>query len=245
MSTHIPGDDHEREPIATSGTADHPHARLDPVVEADLSWGNEVAEDWHVTDPRFEYWGLTPARPFHVDALRERFRFPYEVSLYVVGGRRRKDVPMMHLMDRLGVARVSAPVPDGWPNADLAVPLTPDEPGDGRRPIAARGWRQQPQAHLEPVVHAELSWGNRIQSPWQRGDKLLDDRTLTLAEPFHVEKLRRTFRFPANIGLWAVLPRPGHRHERARMVMSDSEEYVTIHTPLPDEWPHGEGEVAL
>jgi hypothetical protein len=29
------------------------------------------------------------------------------------------------------------------------------------------------------------------------------------------------------------------------MVMSDSEEYVTIHTPLPDEWPHGEGEVAL
>lgn len=116
---------------------------------------------------------------------------------------------------------------------------------DERQPIAATGTREQPQAHLEPVVAAELGWGNRVLSKWGRSDKLFDDRSLTLAHPFHVEELRRTFHFPPNIHLYAILPRPGYRHDKPRMLMTDVDGYVTIHAPLPADWPHGEGQVAL
>jgi hypothetical protein len=123
VSTHIPGDDHEREPVATSGTADHPHAHLNPVVEAELSWGNEVAEDWHVTDPHFGYWGLTPARPFHVDALRERFRFPASVRLRVVAGGPGGQKPSMFLGDRVAFVGITAPLPGDWPHGEGEVAL--------------------------------------------------------------------------------------------------------------------------
>ena len=126
--------------------------------------------------------------------------------------------------------------------------MAPDDetsPGDPRRPIATAGTPEHPYAHLVPVVEAELGWGNRVQSAWDRSDKLLDDRSLTLAYPFHVEELRRTFRFPANIHLYAILPRPGHRHDKPRMLMTDVDRYVTVHAPLPDDWPDGEGQVAL
>lgn len=121
----------------------------------------------------------------------------------------------------------------------------PPPPDDEQRAVAAAGTDQEPHAHLVPVVEAELSWGNRVLSGWGRSDKLLDDRSLTLAYPFHVEDLRRTFRFPANIHLYAILPRPGYRHDKPRMLMTDVDRYVTIHAPLPGDWPHGEGRVAL
>ncbi|SEO48850.1 hypothetical protein [Actinacidiphila rubida] len=111
--------------------------------------------------------------------------------------------------------------------------------------IASSGTPGNRHAHLDPVVEAELAWGNRVSSTWGRTDKLLDDRSLTLAEPFHVAELRRTFRFPANIRLWAILPRPGHPREKPRMLLTDTDGYVTVHAPLPADWPHGEGEVAL
>jgi hypothetical protein len=224
-------------PVASSGTADNPHAHLDPVVEAELSWGNEVAEDWHVVTAA-NHQALALARPFHVDALRERFRFPRDVGLYVIGARSRKEVPMMHLSDWFSKGHVTAPLPGGWPNADLAVPLAPDEPGDDRRPIAAIGWLRRPQAHLEPIVAAELSWGNRIDYDWRRTDKLLDDRTLRLTSPFHLDRLRATFRFPPNVRMYANLPgpRPG---QIGRVLISDFEDYVNIEAPLPEGWPYG------
>jgi hypothetical protein len=116
---------------------------------------------------------------------------------------------------------------------------------DTRRLIAPCGTPDRPQAHLEPIVEAELAWGNRVLSKWGRSDKLLDDRSLTLTEPFHIELLRKTFRFPPNVRMWAILPRPGHRHDKPRLLLSDTDRYVTIHSPLSDDWPYGEGEVTL
>ncbi|MBY8876161.1 hypothetical protein [Actinacidiphila acidipaludis] len=118
-------------------------------------------------------------------------------------------------------------------------------PNGPRRPIAAAGTREHPYAHLLPIVEAELACGNRVLSAWGRSDKLLDDRSLTLAQPFHVEDLRRAFRFPANIHLYAILPRPGHPLDKPRMLMTDVDRYVTIHAPLPADWPHGDGRIAL
>jgi hypothetical protein len=116
---------------------------------------------------------------------------------------------------------------------------------DTRQPIAAHGTGDHPETHLEPVVQAELAWGNRILSPWGRSDKLLDDRSLALAQPFHLDELRATFRFPPTVRMWAILPRPGYRHDKPRLLLSDTDAYVTIHSPLPEPWPHGEGEVTL
>lgn len=116
---------------------------------------------------------------------------------------------------------------------------------DTRRPIAAHGGADRPQEHLDPVVEAELAWGNRVLSGWGRSDKLLDDRSLTLAYPFHIDRLRQTFRFPPNIRMWAILPRPGYRHDKPRLLLSDTDAYVTVHSPLPADWPHAEGEVIL
>lgn len=117
--------------------------------------------------------------------------------------------------------------------------------GDARVRIAAAGTPVEPYAHLQPVIEAELSWGNRVLSKWGRSDPLLDDRTLSLAHPLHVELLRERFRFPPNVKLYAILPRPGYRHEKARLLLSDTGRYVAVHSPLPADWAYGEGEVDL
>ncbi|MFI1092152.1 hypothetical protein [Streptomyces sp. NPDC020917] len=109
--------------IARSGTPGNPHAHLDPLVEAEIRWGNEVAEDWHITDPHFGYWGLTLARPFHVDELRAHFTFPPSFTLGVTGSRPGGQKPSMSLGDRLNFVGISAPIPPGWPDADTAIPL--------------------------------------------------------------------------------------------------------------------------
>src|SRR4030088_842173 len=114
---------------------------------------------------------------------------------------------------------------------------------DDRRLIASGGDPDRPYSHLEPVVAAELSWGNRVLSNWGRTDPLLDDRTLSLMRPFHIDQLRQTFRFPPTVRLYAMLPRPGYR-EKGRLLLSDTERYVTIYSPLPKEWTEA-GEVEL
>ena len=233
-----------RIPITSSLSRDNRHAHVDPLVDAEVRWGNEIAEDWHITDSRLSHCGLTLARPFHVDEVRAHFSFPSDVGLYV-GARRRREVPTTCLSDILGVARVTAPLPEDWPVDEAAVLLAPEDPADSRRAIAAMGLPDRPEAHLDPVVQAELAWGNRVLSMWGRLDKLLDDRSLTLARPFHVEGLGRAFRFPANVRLYAVLPRPGHQDGPPCLQLSDVDRFVTIRSPLPEDWPHGEGQVEL
>jgi len=107
---------------------------------------------------------------------------------------------------------------------------------DPRRPIASAGTRERPQTHLEPVVEAELSWGNQIELEWGRLDKFLDDRSMSLMRPLHIEKLRETFRFPPHVLLSATLPRPTYKHDRGRLVISDTENFVMIYSPLPEGW---------
>jgi len=112
-----------RIPITSSLSRDNRHVHVDPLVDAEVRWGNEIAEDWHITDSRLSHWGLTLARPFHVDEVRARFSFPSDVGLYVVGARRRREVPTMCLSDILGVARVTAPLPEDWPHGEGQVEL--------------------------------------------------------------------------------------------------------------------------
>jgi hypothetical protein len=109
--------------------------------------------------------------------------------------------------------------------------MTDHEP----RLIAAHGEPGRAQAHLDPIAAAEVSWGNRVRLDWRRTDKLLDDRTLSLAEPFHVELLQRAFRLPDTVQMWAVPARPG-RPEQGRLLISDTTAYVTIDSPLPAGW---------
>jgi hypothetical protein len=115
---------------------------------------------------------------------------------------------------------------------------------DQRLLLAASGYAGMPEAHLEPLVSAELSWGNSIRQSWRRTDRLLDDRRLTLARPLHVDLLRQTFRFPPSIGMYAVLPRPA-THQEGRLMIGDSANYVGIDSPLPKDWSFGEGPVEL
>ncbi|MEU6854823.1 hypothetical protein ABZ901_33425 [Actinacidiphila alni] len=120
-----------------------------------------------------------------------------------------------------------------------------DSTGESRVPIAAEGTASEPHAHLAPLVAAEIGWGNRVLAKWGRSDPLLDDRSLSFLYPLHVDALRRTFGFPPNIKLYAIMPRPGHPREKARLLLTDTDRYVTIHSPLPKDWPYGEGEIAL
>jgi hypothetical protein len=56
--------------IAASGTQENPHAHLDPIVAAELSWGNRIVKNWYVVDYHFGYWDLQLEQPFHVELLR-------------------------------------------------------------------------------------------------------------------------------------------------------------------------------
>jgi len=107
---------------------------------------------------------------------------------------------------------------------------------DRRHLLASRGEPGRPYTHLQPIVEVEEFWGNRVKYDWCRTDKLLDDRTLTLRDPFHLDRLRETFRFPPNIRLYAVLPRPGYKHDIGRLLISDTEDFVKIESPLPEGW---------
>ncbi|MFE0099492.1 hypothetical protein [Streptomyces sp. NPDC059009] len=115
-----PGD--ERLRIAASGTRQHPHAHFAPVVEAELSWGNSVVRDWHLMDPKIGGWQLELARPFHVELLRETFRFPPNFALHVIGAEGPLPLPRMSLGDKCFMA-VVAPAPKGWRAGNQEIPL--------------------------------------------------------------------------------------------------------------------------
>lgn len=105
---------------------------------------------------------------------------------------------------------------------------------DNRRLIEAYGTHQAPHGNLDPVVEAELAWGNSIERDWRVGDPHLMDWTLVLAEPFHLDLLRETFRFAPGIRIGAF---PGTPHGLGpRLTMTDPA-YTSIISPLPAGWP--------
>lgn len=118
MSTQSPACGHQRELLAPSGTPDNPHAHLDPAAAAGSrwAWGNEIAEDWRVTDPGYGCQGLTLARPFHVDALRERF--PPSMGLRVIVSRQGGRQPSMSLGDRADLVGITTPLPGVRPHGE-------------------------------------------------------------------------------------------------------------------------------
>src|SRR5690242_11349990 len=84
--------------IAVSGTRDNPHAHLDPVVSAEISWGNRVVRDWY-TEHHVGYWEIRLERPLHVELLRKTFRFPPTIGLAVTNTASDTREPVMTLSD--------------------------------------------------------------------------------------------------------------------------------------------------
>ncbi|MEW2522305.1 hypothetical protein [Actinacidiphila alni] len=113
---------------------------------------------------------------------------------------------------------------------------------DSRVPIAAAGTDDNPHAHLDAVVAAEVGWGNRIERDWYITDPHFGYWDLRLARPFHVAELRAAFRFPGSVVLMAIGKRPGG--QAPSLSMGDSR-FVGITSPLPKDWPYGEGVVEL
>ncbi|MCM2418792.1 hypothetical protein [Streptomyces sp. RKAG293] len=122
MSAGTPDD--VRAPIAAAGTRENPHAHLDPIVAAELSWGNRITKDWHIVDYHFGDWLLTLEKPFHVDRLRETFVFPGTIRLGTYarhsdgsGGVR------MCLGDQLNLMGIEAPLPKDLPAVNAEIEL--------------------------------------------------------------------------------------------------------------------------
>jgi hypothetical protein len=109
--------------IASSGTKENPHAHLDPVVAAEVAWGNRIVQGWHIPDPHFGFWDLTLAQPFHVEELRATFRFPDTIGLSVIASRPGGQRLSMSLGDSRNFVGITAPPPKGWPDADADIEL--------------------------------------------------------------------------------------------------------------------------
>ncbi|MEU6854824.1 hypothetical protein ABZ901_33430 [Actinacidiphila alni] len=107
--------------------------------------------------------------------------------------------------------------------------------------IPSAGTDDNPHAHLDAVVAAEVGWGNRIERDWYVIDWHFGYWDLVLAKPFHIAELRETFAFPESVVLTATVPRPG---QKPSLFLGDSR-FVSITSPLPKDWPYGEGEVGL
>jgi hypothetical protein len=124
------------------------------------------------------------------------------------------------------------------------VPTDPEpdaHPGsDDRLRIASRGSFDSPHRHLDPVVEAELRWGNRIAEHWFV-DRRVGSAILRLREPLHVDLLRRTFVFPPGFRLRTVGPRPDRE---PTMALADAE-HVGISGPLPPGFPAVDAEIPL
>ncbi|CCB73210.1 MULTISPECIES: hypothetical protein [Streptomycetaceae] len=108
--------------IAASGTEESPHAHLDPVVAAEVSWGNRIVRDWYITDWHFGFWDLRLERPFHVELLRSTFRFPPNVKLFTIGHHAGGQEPKMGMGDGRFVG-ITAPLPQGRPTVDREIEL--------------------------------------------------------------------------------------------------------------------------
>src|SRR5690348_3508817 len=108
--------------IATSGTQENPHAPLDPIVAAEVSWGNRIVKDWYIPDYHFGYWDLKLEQPFHGELLRTTFRFPPNVKLFTTGHHPGGQKPEMGLGDSSFVG-ISASLPKDWPAVDREIEL--------------------------------------------------------------------------------------------------------------------------
>jgi hypothetical protein len=114
-----------------------------------------------------------------------------------------------------------------------------------RQPVRIEdsGTGDNPHAHLDAVVAAEVGWGNQVVRDWHITDPHFGYWDLTLARPFHVDRLRTDFRFPGTIGLSVVASRPGG--QRASMSLGDTRNLVGITAPLPAGWPDADADIAL
>jgi len=114
-----------------------------------------------------------------------------------------------------------------------------------RRRIASHGAPGAPYAHLQPIVDAELGWGNLpgVRRGWYQPDPAhYPGRwSYDLDQPLHVEQLRAAFSFPENVRLGVFAPQAGHR---PAMTVGDGRG-VGVTAPAPRDWPHGEGFVDL
>lgn len=112
----------ERLRIAAHGTSDNYHAHFDPIVSAELAWGNRIARDWHLVDPKVGGYELTLAYSFHVELLKKTFRFPPNITLGVVGSESRVHGRRMSMGDKYMVG-ITAPFPKDWPAGDGRIEL--------------------------------------------------------------------------------------------------------------------------
>lgn len=116
------------------------------------------------------------------------------------------------------------------------------ETPDARRVIAERGTGEAPHCHLDVVVEAELSWGNRIDYDWRIVDPHLMDWTLDLAKPFHLDLLRQSFRFAAGVALGVYPSSSGGFSPRMSLATPD---FSSIIAPLPRGWSGEYGRIEL
>jgi hypothetical protein len=114
----------DRTPIAPKGAPGNPHAHLDPVVQAELSWGNALARDWYDPNPKVgDPLRCELRRPLHVERLRAAFAFPPTVRLSTSAPRGKGQRPLLHLYDARGWVQITSPLPDGWPVEDREIAL--------------------------------------------------------------------------------------------------------------------------
>ncbi|NUR02166.1 MAG: hypothetical protein HOY79_38225 [Streptomyces sp.] len=111
-----------RQLIVAGGTEEAPHCNFDPVVEAELSWGNRIARDWRILDPHLGNWTLYLERPFHVDLLRVTFRLAPGIGFSAFPGQPNDSGPRMSMSDPTFTSIVS-PLPRDWPREYRKIEL--------------------------------------------------------------------------------------------------------------------------
>ena len=100
LSPPQPGDEHE-------------WTYLQPVVDAELSWGN-IADGGFRAVGHGDGWTLSFRKPLHMDRLRDRFLFPHIVELYDVE-------PRTEVIDTrfpYQEIRITGDIPLGWVRGD-------------------------------------------------------------------------------------------------------------------------------
>lgn len=89
----------------------------------------------------------------------------------------------------------------------------------------------QPWSHLEPVVAAELSWGNTVLRPFRYESHGTYD--LDVGAPLHLDRLRERFAFPDHIALG--------ENDSGQTWVVDGENRVKIVGPSAVLGPYGTG----
>lgn len=169
-----PGVSDGRVPVATATDQDGwAGRRLQPTIDAELGWGNEIVHELHQdSDGRFR---VTLAEPLHLDLLRDTFRFPPDVRL---GG----NATATWLVDTtfevvVEASRLPGPHQPGPGTARPRRARTgsrrsssarePSLPGRGGPPGVEHGW---PRGSLAPL-HLWLDGSGRPQSATTGADR--------------------------------------------------------------------------